>query len=323
MNHNHIVNHIRHADLKSDSTLHVVGVMSNPMRYHSQLRLFREWEERMLATPNVKLHLVEAAFGDRHHEVTVSDKTNHLQLQITQEIWHKENMINLGVAHLLPKDWRYCAWIDTDVQFLDPNWAMETMQQLQHNHVVQPWRSCSDMGFYGQSMSQFQSFCYVHNLGVPKQWHPAQPYLYAHSGFAWACDRYFWENAGGLLDFAILGSADHHMAGALINEVHKTVHAGMSQDFKDRCTEWQRRAFRVTGGRLGFVNTHILHHFHGPKAKRRYRERWQILIDNKFQPTKDLMVDAQGVIRLVNKPELLQECANYFRQRHNDDISEY
>lgn len=322
MNHDHIVSHIHHGDLKSDSTLHVVGVISNPIRYHSRYRLFREWEKKMLATPNVKLHIVEAAFGDRHHEIA-KGADNDLQLRITQEIWHKENMVNLGVKHLLPTDWRYMAWVDADVEFRDPSWALETLHQLQHYHVVQPWRSCADLGFWGQSMQQFESFCYVHRLGVPKQTNPSQPYKYAHSGFAWACDRYFWENTGGLMDFAILGSADHHMAFAMINEVGHSVHGKMSQDFKDRCNRWQDKAFAVTGGRLGFVNTRIEHFFHGPKKRRQYRERWQILIENDFQPTQDLMFDSQGVIKLVGKPRLLEECANYMRHRHEDSIEEY
>lgn len=38
---------------------------------------------------------------------------------------------------------------------------------------------------------------------------------YGHTGYVWACTRYFWENVGGLMDFCILGSADHNMALAM------------------------------------------------------------------------------------------------------------
>ncbi len=319
--HTHLCNQIKHPQLTRDNTLHVVGVISNPARYHSRYRLFKAWEERMLATPHVKLYVVEAAFGERAHEVTDPLNVQHLCLRTKQELWHKENMVNLGVKRLLPPDWRYMCWADCDVSWPNLNWAQECLQQLQHCPVVQPWHSCSDLGFYGQVLQTFYSFCHVHRLRVPKQCHPSQPYRYAHSGFAWACTRRFWENVGGLMDFPILGSADHHMAWAMINRVEDSVHGKMHDEFKRRAHEWQANAYRETGGTLGYVNTRIEHAFHGPKAKRQYRERWQILIDHAFNPATDLAYDEQGMLYVVGKPALLNDLHDYFHGRGEDEIS--
>ena len=156
MHTDHIVNSIQHHDLVSDSTLHVVCMVSNPTRYHSRYRLFRDFVSRMQATANVQLHVVEVAFGDRHHEISGVDSL--LQLRTTQDLWHKECALNLGVRHLLPKDWRYVAWIDGDVTFQNPNWALETIHALQHYKVVQPWSECADMGPYGNVMQPHRSF---------------------------------------------------------------------------------------------------------------------------------------------------------------------
>jgi hypothetical protein len=317
----HIANQIQHHALRSGNTLHVITMISNSARYHSRYRLFREFQERMLRTANVKLYVAEIAFGDREFEVTQASNPLHLQLRTNQEIWHKENALNL-VERLLPIDWKYLAWVDADITFLNDNWAQETMHALQHHHLVQPWSECIDTGTWGNSNQMFRSFASLVAKGIRQQSHKAEPYPYGHSGFAWACTRSFWENTRGLMDFPILGSADHHMAWASIGRVEKSVHQGMTNSFKRRCFEWQTNAVRVTNGHLGYVPGTIMHHFHGPKTKRFYRERWQILVANKFDPDVDLRKDSQGLLMVVNKPQLLQDIHEYFHSREEDSIAE-
>lgn len=318
----HLANQIHRPTLCADNTLHVVGVVSNPCRYHSRYRLAREWQEAMLATPNVELHMVEAAFGDRQHEVTEVGDAAHLQLRTRSEIWIKENLINLGVRHLLPRDWKYVAWVDADVFFEDPHWAQETLHQLQHFAVVQPWQQCADLGHLGGIMQVHQSFGFLHQRGVRKQRNSSEPYPYGHSGFAWACTRAFWEAVAGLMDFCVLGSADHHMAWAMTGDVGATIHKRMTPSFFSLCEAWQRRALRLTKGEVGFVPGFIKHGFHGPKKRRYYRERWQILVDHKFDPEHDLMHDDAGLVQLVGKPALEQAIRQYNRSRFEDSIEE-
>jgi hypothetical protein len=318
----HVRNQIQRHDLVSDSTLHVIGVISNSARFHSRYRLAREWQDRMRATANVELHMVELAFGDRHHEVTLPG-TADLQLRSSHEIWFKENLINLGVQRLLPRNWKYVAWVDCDVIFNQPNWALETIHLLQHYPIVQPWTQAIDLGPHGSAMAMHQSFCGLVQRGARIQRHPGEPYAYGHSGYAWACTREFWENAGGLLDVAILGSADHHMAWALVNDViDASVHRGMSDGFKRACLAWQKNAFAQTRGVVAAVPGTITHEWHGSKKARRYRERWQILIDNKFDPETDLRRDPQGLYYLVNKPRLEHEIHRYMHERNEDGIDE-
>lgn len=318
----HIHSQIKHPALKSDNTLHVIGVVSNPVRYHSRYRLARDFMDELEGTPNVKPYIVEAAFGDRHHEVTLTKNENHLQLRTNSEIWIKENMINLGVRHLLPRDWKYVAWVDADVHFRDQDWAQEAMHQLQHYPVLQPWQQCSDLGPLGNVSQLFNSFGYLHQKGVRKQQYSAEPYPYAHSGFAWAATRAFWEATGGLPDFCILGSADHHSAWACIDKVDVTIHGKMNPAFFRRLHEWQARAVRITHRQVGFSPGRIEHHFHGPKKRRYYRERWQILVDHDFDPDKDIVYDPQGMIQLVGKPNLEQAIRLYNRARYEDSIEE-
>jgi len=51
-------------------------------------------------------------------------------LEWNQVLWHKENMINLGVQKLLPPTWKAFAWIDADIEFDSPSWAIDTLKVL-------------------------------------------------------------------------------------------------------------------------------------------------------------------------------------------------
>jgi len=308
--------------LNSDSTLHVIGVISNYAMWNSRYRLFRAWYERMKATPNVKVYVVETAFGDRAHEITSADEPTHLQLRTESEIWTKENMINLGVRRLLPRDWRYLAWVDCDIEFRDPTWAVHAMHEAQRFGVLQPWQSAADLGPQGQIMRTFDSFGAVYQSGVKMWTKPGDPYKMGHSGFAWVCTRAWYEAVGGLFEIAILGSGDAHMAWASIGRFETSLHGGMSAGFKRAAQDWQTRAMRFGHGEVGFSRGRIEHSFHGPKVRRAYRERWQILVDHAFDPFVDLRYDAQGVLQLVGKPKLEKEIRAYNRARSEDSIDE-
>lgn len=328
----------RHTDLRGDSTLHVVAAVSNPARYQSRYRLARGFIEEMRATPNVKLYVAEAAFGDRHHEVTESsvcgpeaDRIDHhprcLQVRTKSEIWNKEALLGLTEERLLPRDWRYIAWVDADVTFADPRWALETIHQLQHHAVVQPWRQALDLGPHGEVMKVFESFGYKCQTGGQR--FAGQPAHYSsagHPGYAMACTRAWWEAVGGLPEFAILGSGDRHVAFGCVGEGGRSVAWGAKRGVAEKIPGYVRtveaygkRAHAATGpAGVGYTEGVLSHHYHGSKAARGYSSRWEILAKHGFDPDTDLTKDDQGLIQLVGKPELDYEISKYNRARCED-----
>lgn len=277
----------------------------------------------MLATPNVVLYTVELSHGDREYEVTSADNPHHLQLKTEEEIWLKENLINLGVRHLLPKNWKYLSWCDADVSFRDPNWALNTIHALQRLHLVQPYQSAANLGFSGNITSAFDSIGYKMYKGIdPAKKFSGDPYITGHPGYVWACTRSFYEGVEGLIDFAILGSGDAHMALAARGVVENSINRKMGEDFVRLCLDWERRAMRFTAGIIGYVPGRLEHHFHGPMSRRYYRERWQILVDHKFSPLKDLVRDSQGLWTLVDKPALHYDIYKYNKSRSEDSIDD-
>ena len=319
----HLDNPIKKAILLNqpiDTHLHVVIVVSNPCLFRRRYDLAREFIERMQHDPSIILYIVETIYDNQSFAVTSADNPRHLQLTASVPLWHKENMINLGVRRLLPDGWKAMAWIDADIEFENATWASDTLKVLNGSRdIVQIFSHAVDMDHLGQGMSVFNSFGYQYAKGHPyvnvgiNYWHP---------GFAWACTREAYEKMGGLYQVSILGSGDNIMALALIKSGLKALNEISNQSYKDTVYAYQER---VKGLRLGYVPGVILHHFHGSKKNRKYTERWKILIKYDYSPDRDLDYLPNGVICPSKEcpTEMLTEIMTYFAERNEDECFSY
>lgn len=311
--------------------LYVIAVISNPARYKTRYRLYREFEAYMNANPKVKLYTVEMAYGDRPFEVTSASNPRHIQVRSKDELWHKENLINIGVS-ALPQDWKYMAWIDADTKFARYDWAEETIHQLQHYPIVQLF-----------SHSLFLDAQYAPQHGAPslaygyrnsrESFDPNRPVIamafkeYGETpyktGLGWAYTREAYENIGGMMDRCIIGSADYHMAAAFIGDAEKTIPSESSDAYKTMILRWQDNAYAYIQGRIGYVDGLILHFWHGEMKDRRYRERWKIV--NNFDPDLHIVRDwsNRGLLKFSKTGELTdvpRYLSEYFRLRNEDAL---
>jgi hypothetical protein len=319
----------KHYELCSDDTLHVIAVISNPVMYATRYRLAEQFIQHMAEFPEVRLTVVEHAFGDRHFEVIDRSSETHVRVRGSHEIWLKENLVNIGLRHL-PPNWRYVSWVDADVRFLNPDWARETLHALQHYAVVQPFEGAVDMGPHNNVFDSYSSFAKEFVNGSPPTILARSGYYsmygkkpYAHPGYAWAARREFINNVGGLLDFAIVGAGDHHMALSMVGQAAASIpEKDIHSRYVARVLEWERCALKANMN-IGYVRGTIAHHWHGPKARRQYWKRWDILTENGFNPDTDLAYDAQGLLLLTNtNPRLRDALRAYFRQRNEDSRDE-
>lgn len=301
-------------------TLHVLTAITNPSRYKSRYRLFNDFAKRV-ADAGGRLHVAEAAFGERAHEVTTAHP-DHLQLRTTHEIWHKENLLNL-LVNRLPADWKYCAWVDADVVFARPDWVGETIHQLQHYAAVQMFSEAMDLGPDETPIDQYRGFakCY-HDHGAKTD---ANRNLSWHPGYAWGWRRDALEAVGGFMDTAILGSADQHMANALIGRGRKSINPQMHPNYLAEVDRWESRAEKILRRNIGFVPGLLIHHWHGKKIHRGYLDRWKILVKYQYDPLTDLKRDAQGLYQLHDDGSdrllgMRDEIRAYFRSRNEDSI---
>ncbi len=291
--------------------LYVIGVVSNPAQYARRYQLFEEFCTRMRAEPQVVLLTIEVQQKSRPFATSAD-----IRLKTSSEIWHKENMINLAVQYL-PPNWKYMAWIDSDITFTNENWVRETLDELQTYDVLQLFSQAVDFGPKKQTMQVHTGFAYSHCMGYT--WKPPGYGKYWHSGYAWGISRRMYEQLGGLLDFCILGSADHHMAMAMIGQVDQSLNAALHPTYVEWVRTFQERCDMYLKQNIGYVNGTILHEFHGSKKNRFYRERWLILTENRFDPLHDLKRDAHGLWALEpSRHKLRDDIRRYFRARNED-----
>jgi hypothetical protein len=300
--------------LTSKSILYVIAVISNPAQYLTRYRLFNEFCDRMKKEERVHLMTIELQNGNREFQTD-----SIIKLRTKDEIWFKENLINIAVQHL-PNDWEYMAWIDSDLEFQNKNWVYDTIEALQTYKVVQLFSHCIDLGIKHETLQVHTGFMYAYCNG--EEYKPASKKYsgnYFHVGYAYAITRKAYDDIGGLLDFAILGSGDNHMCLAFVDKVDLSLNQKLHENYKLLALIFQERCRKHIKKNVGFVHGTILHHFHGNKVDRKYVDRWQILVRNQFDPLRDIVKNSRGLWQLDDsKIQLRDDIRRYFRERNED-----
>jgi hypothetical protein len=331
-----------------DQVLHVASCYSNPFRWRTRRELANDFRHHMEQSPNVVFHMGELAYGDRPFEVTDANNPLDLQLRTSHELFHKENILN-AVIRRFPPDWKYGAWIDADFLMTRHDWALEAIHQLQHYDFVQLFSSYSDLSGknYGAGMRPVRvnagfAYNYIQSgFSLPSgygqggwktsatfdeygasQALPGKPVArpVGATGGAWAFRRSALDAVGGLLDICILGHGDWFMAFGLVCQDAPDVGFPKYHDaYRQAVIAWQKNAARLKNN-IGYIDNFAIHHFHGSKMRRFYTSRYQILIEENFNPMTDLRPDWQGIYQLnTDKFRLRDRVRQYFIDRTEDD----
>lgn len=319
----HKVHEIKSAIINNDpieENLHVIGVISNPCNFKRRYQLARQFMEEMKFEKNVILYVVELCYDNQKFQVTDSDNPRHLQVRGDTPLWHKENMINMGVNHLLPNNYKAFAWIDMDISFESPSWALDTLKILNGSRdIVQLFSHAIDEDHSGDTMSIFTSFGhqYAHNKKYKNKYDVNN---YFHSGFAYAMTKKAYLQINGLLEISILGSGDFNMAMSWIGHGVKSINGNCSDNYKKSIKEFEDKSLGV---RVSYIQGVIKHKFHGQKTKRFYNERWKILVDNKYDPYLHVEYRSDGLLVPTKEcpQKLLDDINNYFKSRDEDEFT--
>ncbi len=315
--------------------LYVFTARSNPLYWKQPHANWEIFARGMLDNPDVILTVVECAYGAEDFACTappMSDPAHaarfrHIGVRAKTRGWNKENLLNIGIQRTPEAE--CIGWFDGDILFRRPDFAQATVRALQHYSIVQPWRTCLDLGPNGEIMAQHTSFAYQMFHGKPlspPNW--KTPYwigdggkeTYPHSGFAWSATREVWDKMGGLFEFGAMGSADYHMSAALAGLAHKTLPPGnTSANYCAEVLRWERRALKAINGNVGFVDGVVEHFFHGSKKLRSYIGRWGMFLQHGFDPLEDLVRNSHGVFEFATeKPELRRAFDRYLQSRNED-----
>lgn len=320
------------------SRFYVITTVSNPIQFKRRYELYWQFKE-MCSCAGVKLITVEQAFGNRQFMVTEEDNPLHVQVRTVEELWHKENMINLGRirATSLTPTAREVAWVDADCASVLPAraWFEKTWHSLQHYEFVQMWGDMVDLDVNNLVMGEAQpSFMsnYIRygspNPGEFKTHITKYPYgikSFGRPGLAWAANVDALEKVGGLIDYSILGAGDWYMAHALIGSAKVVVgEVNSSNAYVRKILQWQELCERWVKRDVGYVEGSVYHYWHGDKKHRGYSTRGTILVSNAYNPDTDVKYDSQGLLQLETweprQIKLRDQIRAYFRARNEDQV---
>lgn len=302
-----------------DAPLYVVTSITNPARYRVRYHLYRQFEKYITDSGGI-LYTIEGALREREYEVTELGNPRHIRVTTTNELWHKENLLNLAIQRL-PPDWKYVCWIDADIKFSRPDWVAETIHKLQHFSVVQMFSQAVDLDPQCRMIQPTRDgFAFWYHQNKDKSVRSSR-YGISHPGYAWAFRREAIDALGGLIDWGIVGSGDWHMACALVGQVEKSF-APIKKSCPNYllwCSEWQARAEQHIKRNIGYVDGLLTHYWHGAKRNRFYFDRWKILADARFNPVTDIKRDWQGMWQLSgNKIDFRDQLRAYLASRDED-----
>ena len=141
---------------------------------------------------------------------------------------------------------------------------------------------------------------------------------FSHPGYAWAITRNAYEKIGGLYELSILGSGDHNMLLGLFGLGADSLHFKVHSGYKQSIALYESKLKML---RFGYVPTIIRHYFHGSKKNRKYTERWNILVDNGFNPLTHLTHAQDGLLIPTSEcpKKLLDDILSYFVERNEDE----
>lgn len=294
-------------------TLYVILPYFNFCGFKRRRSLFIDFVKQIQGEKGIRIVVSEALGPD---PLPNMGTFGHFGFETDSPIWLKENLINMAIRRL-PKDWKYVAWIDADITFLNQNWVRDTITELKSYDIVQMFQTCVNLGSKNEALKIDKSFGYMHrDSGTP--YVASARYGFWHPGYAWACTRKAWLQMDGLIEWAILGSGDRHMCLAWIGRVKDSAPGTIHPNYLAWLEEYE---LMCKGLEVSYVEGTILHHWHGRLEDRKYRERWDILTKNKFNPMTDIGQTESGLVQLSNSGRRLEkELLVYFVGRREDFV---
>jgi hypothetical protein len=298
--------------IRNQDLLYIILPYFNFCGFMRRKQLFVEFVNRIQNTSGIRIIVAECSGPTPLGKLPGVWK--HIKVETDHSLWIKESMINIAVSDL-PQNWKYVAWVDADISFLNQNWVGDTIQALDAADIVQMFHSVVNLGPNGEHVKTDKSFGYM-ACGSGKPYLKNDKYGFWHPGYAWACTRKAFETMGGLVDWAILGSGDRHMAMALIGKVSDSYPGNIHENYKKLLLDYEKQVNKLS---LSWVSGTIVHYWHGSLENRKYRERWDILTKNSFDPLKDIGITKKGLLQLSGEGKrLVEPIANYFLERCED-----
>lgn len=288
--------------------LNVIAVYYNYCNYKSRHQVSKKFIDKYQYHPNINLYLIELAYEEKEFVLTDKNNKNHLQLRTKNPLWHKENLINIGINKLLPENWNSIAWIDCNIEFENDDFIEKTLEKLQQYDFVQMFSTIKYKNSDNQ-IDTYYSFMYNNDLS-------------SKPGGAWACTKIGYDKIGKLFDKSLCES-DCILAHALKfkKSYYKKNNNNKNNKYLDCVSNYVDNIIKnnIT---VSYVNNIIIYFWHGNQENRNYHIfRKKMIIDLQYDPDS-FFYDSDGVL-IPNDNcdiQILDYIKKYFYDRKEDMI---
>jgi hypothetical protein len=320
------------------SSLWLITTYFNPLGWRSRRENYHTFRRHLDA------RLLTVSWSpEGNHEIEEGDADILIRVDGGDLMWQKERLINIGLTHL-PDDCDLVGWVDCDILFQDPLWQQQAIDLLSNHEVIQlygavehlkpgspvdrsfqsierrssiikDWEDCQDHALFLEQELRNRE---LRTSGLP----PQDPQVPSY-GFAWAAQRSWLEELGGLPDRAIVGSGDlvcaYALLGCMPDFADQMERLGLGRYCSNHTLNWAKQA-RASSPQTCHLEGIILHLHHGNLSDRSYIKRQFDLIRTGFQPDDHLELDPGGAWRFnaAAPAETRQMMARYFASRRED-----
>jgi hypothetical protein len=298
----------------------------NPAGYARRRANYRAFRKHL----TVPLVAVELA-SDGRYELGADDADILVRLRDGDVMWQKERLLDVAIAHV-PAACEGIAWLDCDIVFADADWAVRAHAALDRFALVHLFRERHDLDRAidpddpAFRASPPTSTSAIHKLAQGKA---SAADLFSSNaplerrstvGLAWASRRDVLASHG-LYDACVLGSGDRAVVCAALGEFEHGARALlMGAKRRAHYLAWAQAYHRLVDGRVGAIDGHVYHLWHGALERRQYASRHRRLEDCDFDPAHDIALGVDGAWRWSSdKPALHAGVRAYFDSRREDD----
>lgn len=116
---------------QANAGLAAITCYYNPFRNGHRREGYRHFRQHL----DIPLLCVELSC-DGEFELHDSDAEWLVRVRGTDVVWQKERLLNIGLEHV-PRKFSMIAWLDCDLLFLNPAWAVDTCELLGRYPIVQ------------------------------------------------------------------------------------------------------------------------------------------------------------------------------------------
>ena len=294
---------------------------------------FSNSRERQVALVKTLHHLngcvdiVLVGWGLDWHNIPRSPNLKTIDIPSASIIWQKERFFNLALLHRREHH-KYIVWADADILFIEQGWQDRLKAKLESDRLVQLFNRVEDVkldftldpGHIASTGLIRQSVIETLSCDITPQDYFSQRGISlkigCNPGLAWGAKIETIAKVG-FPDFMILGSGDKVLLASAMG-YHETFFQTLSLNarFARQYHAWGNRFFQEIKGRVSYLDNKIYHIIQGNYQNRRYRDRYQLIQDDRFAIDDYLTINEYGAWQWCDDGnEYAIAIAKYFQDR--------